>query len=72
MTLTANEATFDYYYLRTEYALDFRKHHSYDCERVKTGNQDSLYFVGRQHYELKLPPPEALLSGPQLEDPINQ
>jgi len=27
---------------------------------------------GRLHYELRLPPPEAPLSGDQLDNPINQ
>ena len=64
ITLTAMEAAHDHYYLRTEYALDFRNHHGYDCEQVKKGNQDGLYLLReRQHYNTRLSPPEAPLSG---------
>jgi len=45
MILMAMETMCDYCYLQTEYALDNRKHHSYDCELVKKANQRCIYSV---------------------------
>jgi hypothetical protein len=73
ITFTATEGKWDYYYLRTEQAVDFRHHHTMSFLRVKKGNQCCLYFLReRLHYDSRLPPPEAPLSGDQLVDPINR